>query len=88
MAVKFPGQRRPAEDAVDPARRRDAGEARLWHIGVALAVSFTVAEAALAGLAGLAWVLLGVGGLVVGRRSSGTAETQAKKLLTGSDTAP
>jgi hypothetical protein len=62
VAPKFPGQRRPAEDAAHPARRRDAGEARLWHIGVALAVSFTVAVAALAGLAGLAWVLLGAGG--------------------------
>jgi hypothetical protein len=40
-------------------RRRDAGDARLWHIGAALAVSFTVAVAA---LAGLAWVLLGAGG--------------------------
>jgi hypothetical protein len=62
VASKFPGQRRPAEDAAHPAQRRDAGDARLWHIGVALAVSFTVAVAALAGLAGLAWLLLGAGG--------------------------
>jgi hypothetical protein len=62
VAAKFPGQGRPAEDAAHPAQRGDAGEARLWHIGVALAVSFTVAVAALAGLAGLAWVLLGAGG--------------------------
>ena len=40
----------------------DRGEARLWRLGTALAVSFTVAVAGLAGLAGLAWVLLGAAG--------------------------
>ena len=39
-----------------------SGDARLWHIGIALAVSFTVAVLGLAGLAGLAWLLLGLGG--------------------------
>ena len=40
----------------------DGGEARLWHIGTALAVSFTVAVVGLVGLAWLAWVLLGAAG--------------------------
>jgi hypothetical protein len=38
----------------NPSRRRrssDDGEARLWHLGTALAVSFTVAVVGLAGLA-------------------------------------
>ena len=45
-----------------PARRDDPGEARLWHIGTALAVSFAVALAVLVGLAWLAWTVLGVTG--------------------------
>jgi hypothetical protein len=46
----------------EPVQRGDRGEARLWRLGTALAVSFTVAVVGLAGLAGLAWVLLGVAG--------------------------
>jgi uncharacterized protein YjbI with pentapeptide repeats len=45
-----------------PRRRDDGGEARLWHLGTALAVGFTVAVVALAGLAWLGWVLLGLAG--------------------------
>jgi hypothetical protein len=44
------------------AQQRESGETRLWNIGVALAVSFTVAVVGLAGLAWLAWVLLGLTG--------------------------
>ena len=61
MSARLPGRRRPAGDQ-EPARRSDAGEARLWHLGTALAVSFTVAVVGLAGLAWLAWVLLGLAG--------------------------
>ena len=64
MSARLPGRRRPAGDQ-KPARQGDAGEARLWHLGTALAVSFTVAVVGLAGLAGLAWlawVLLGLAG--------------------------
>ena len=60
MRGKFPARRRPAADQ-EPARRDD-GEARLWHLGTALAVGFTVAVVGLAGLAWLAWVLLGLAG--------------------------
>jgi hypothetical protein len=52
------GRRRPAV-AREPVQRSDGGEARLWHLGTALAVSFTVA---VVGLAWLAWVLLGLAG--------------------------
>lgn len=45
-----------------PVRRRDAGEAQLWHIGTAMAVCFTVAVLGLVGLAWLAWVVLGLTG--------------------------
>ena len=41
-----------------PARRGEAGEPRLWHIGAALAVGFGVAAVGLAGLTWLAWALL------------------------------
>ena len=51
----------------DDQQRSRPGEAQLWHIGVALAVSFTVALLGLAGLAGLAWVLVSLGGF---RRNS------------------
>jgi hypothetical protein len=60
MRANFPARRRPAADQ-EPTRRDD-GEARLWHIGTVLAVSFTVAVVGLAGLAWLAWVLLGLAG--------------------------
>ena len=60
MSANFPGRRRPAGDQ-QQARQGDGGEAQLWHIGTALAVSFTVAVVGLA-LAWLAWVLLGVAG--------------------------
>jgi hypothetical protein len=43
-------------------QRRGSGEARLSHIGVALAVSFTAAVLGLTGLAALALVLLNLGG--------------------------
>jgi hypothetical protein len=46
----------------EPVQRGDRGEARLWHLGTAPAVSFTVAVIGLADLAWLAWVLLGVAG--------------------------
>jgi hypothetical protein len=61
MSARLPGRRRPAGGQA-PARRDDAGEARLWHIGTALAVSFTVAVVGLAGLTWVAWVLLGAAG--------------------------
>jgi hypothetical protein len=38
--------------------RRDAGEARLWHFGAALATGFAAAVLGLGGLAWLAWALL------------------------------
>ena len=60
MRANFPARRRPAADQ-EPTRRND-GEARLWHIGTVLTVSFTVAVVGLAGLAWLAWVLLGLAG--------------------------
>ncbi len=61
MSANFSQRRRPAGNR-EPTRRGGSGEARLWHIGIALAVSFTVAVVSLAGLAWLAWVLLGVAG--------------------------
>src|SRR5689334_16919439 len=61
MSAKFLGRRRAAADQ-GPIKRHDGGEARLWHIGTVLAVSFTVAVVGLAGLAWLAWVLLGLAG--------------------------
>jgi hypothetical protein len=61
MGANFPGRRRPTAGQ-EPARRDDGGEARLWHLGTALAVGFTVAVVGLAGLAWLAWVLLGLAG--------------------------
>ena len=54
-------RRRPAA-VQEPVQRSDGGEARLWHLRTALAVSFTVAVVGLAGLAWLAWVLLGLAG--------------------------
>ena len=48
--------------AKQPSQRSESGELRLWRIGVALAVSFTVALAGLAGLTVLAWVLVGAFG--------------------------
>ena len=62
MGANFPVQRRPSAGDRELAREGDGGEARLWHIGTALAVSFTVAVVGLVGLAWLAWVLLGVAG--------------------------
>jgi uncharacterized protein YjbI with pentapeptide repeats len=62
MGANFPVQRRPTAGDRESAREGDGGEARLWHIGTALAVSFTVAVVGLVGLAWLAWVLLGVAG--------------------------
>lgn len=61
MGANFPAWRRLAGEQ-EPARQGDGGEAQLWHIGTALAVSFTVAVVGLVGLAWLAWVLLGVAG--------------------------
>jgi hypothetical protein len=50
MSAKLPRRRQPV-GGQRSARRGDTGEARLWHIGAALAVSFTVAVLGLAGLA-------------------------------------
>ena len=61
MRVSFQGRARPAVDQKS-AQPQDAGEARLWRIGIALAVSFTVALLGLTGLAYLAWLLLGLAG--------------------------
>ena len=61
MGANFPRRHRPADDH-ELVQRGDRGEARLWRLGTALAVSFTVAAVGLAGLAVLAWVLLGLGG--------------------------
>ena len=61
MGANFPARRRPAGDQ-EPTRQGGDGEARLWRIGTALAVSFTVAVVGLVGLAWLAWVLLGAAG--------------------------
>ena len=61
MRANFPARRRRAADQA-PIQRNDDGEARLWHLRTALAVSFTVAVVGLAGLALLAWVLLGWAG--------------------------
>ncbi len=60
MGTNFPRRRRAADQ--EPIQRHDGGEARLWHLGTALAVGFTVAVVGLAGLAWLAWVLLGLAG--------------------------
>ena len=57
-----PLRRRHPAAAQEPVQRSDGGEARLWHLGTTLAVSFTVAVVGLAGLAWLAWVLLGMAG--------------------------
>ncbi len=61
MSANFPARRRAAGDQ-EPTRQGGDGEARLWRIGTALTVSFTVAVVALVGLAWLAWVLLGAAG--------------------------
>ena len=61
MGANLTRRRRPAADQ-EPVERGGGGEARLWHLGTALAVGFTVAVVGLAGLAWLAWVLLGVAG--------------------------
>ena len=58
MAAKFPRLRRRAEAPGQPGRSRDAGEARLWHFGVVLAIGFAAAAVGLVGLTWLAWVLL------------------------------
>ncbi len=60
MSANLPRRRRLGGQK--PVPRGDGGEARLWHIGTALAVSFTVAVVGLVGLAWLAWVLLGLTG--------------------------
>jgi uncharacterized protein YjbI with pentapeptide repeats len=44
------------------ARQGQSGETRLWSIGAALSVSFTVAFLGLAGLGLLTWALLGLAG--------------------------
>ena len=62
MGANFPVQRRPLAGDRESPWEGDGGEARLWHIGAALAVSFTVAVVGLVGLAWLAWVLLGAAG--------------------------
>ncbi len=61
MSANLPRRRRSAGNK-QALRRREDGEARLWRIGLALTVSFSVAVVGLAGLASLAWVLLGVAG--------------------------
>jgi uncharacterized protein YjbI with pentapeptide repeats len=61
VSASFPRRHRPADDQ-EPVQRGDSGEARLWRLGTALAVSFTTAIVGLAGLVGLAWVLLGAAG--------------------------
>ncbi len=61
MGANFLKRYRPADDH-KPVQRGDRGEPRLWRLGTALAVSFTVAVVGLAGLAVLAWVLLGLAG--------------------------
>jgi hypothetical protein len=61
VGTNVPGRGRPTV-AREPVQRSDGGEARLWHLGTALAVSFTVAVVGLAALAWLAWVLLGLAG--------------------------
>jgi len=58
VAAKFPRLRRRAEAPGQPGRSRDAGEARLWHFGVVLAIGFAAAAVGLVGLTWLAWVLL------------------------------
>jgi uncharacterized protein YjbI with pentapeptide repeats len=61
VGAHFLRRHRPADD-YKPVQRGDHGEARLWRLGTALAVSFTLAVVGLAGLAWLAWVLLGAAG--------------------------
>jgi uncharacterized protein YjbI with pentapeptide repeats len=60
MGANF-NRRRPTAGQ-EPVRWDDGSEARLWHLGTALAVGFTAAVVGLAGLAWLAWVLLGLAG--------------------------
>jgi uncharacterized protein YjbI with pentapeptide repeats len=60
MSANLPRRRRVAR--AQESARQGRGEAQLWHIGTALAVSFTVAVVGLGGLAWLAWVLVGVAG--------------------------
>src|SRR5690348_8561106 len=61
MRSKLPRRRRLMSHQ-ELARRRDAGEVRLWHIRTALTVSFTAAVLGLAGLGWLSWVLIGWAG--------------------------
>jgi hypothetical protein len=61
MGANLPRQDHPVGDQ-NMVQRRDGGEARLWRIGAAMAVSFTAAVLGLAGLTWLAWVLLGLAG--------------------------
>jgi Pentapeptide repeats (9 copies) len=61
VRVSFQGRARPVADQKS-AKPQDAGEARLWRIGIALAVSFTVAVLGLTGFGYLAWLLLGLAG--------------------------
>ena len=60
MGANLPRRRAAADQ--NPVQRSDSGEARLWHLGTVLTVSFTVAVVGLAGLAWLAWILLGLAG--------------------------
>jgi hypothetical protein len=53
VGANFLKRYRPADDH-KPVQRGDRGEPRLWRLGTALAVSFTVAVVGLAGLAVLA----------------------------------
>jgi len=61
MSANFLGRRRPA-GGQEPTWQGDGGAAPLWHIGTAMAVSFTVVVVGLAGLGWPTWVLLGVAG--------------------------
>jgi hypothetical protein len=61
VGANFRRRYRPADDH-EPVQYGDRDEARLWRLGTALAMSFTVAVVGLARLAWLAWVLLGVAG--------------------------
>ncbi len=61
MSANAPNQHRPTSGQ-EPPQRGDIGDAGLWHIGSALALSFAVAMLGLAGLAWLAWALLGLAG--------------------------
>ena len=59
VGAKFLKLRGSAADVTgQPAQRRDAGEARLWHFGAALGIGVALAVVGLGGLTWLAWALL------------------------------